>query len=257
MFQLKLETSISACRWPRLIFSVFQTLFRPHELSDLSAQTALPRSRHGRWRGRRGRGRRPHVARWFFSHFGGRGEGGFQVQKQCVGTGGGQHLHGACLRIPRTSLPGPEAQARAWPPHPRCRRPRGPWKWVGCFLCPGAESWGALRLCHPILPRCDRFFSSFSSLSCSPWEVYRAQFYPLGIAVFGKPALRMFLVFPKMGSVLRSGDAAVRRRGGSGFRDVRFPALTLHGVCAATQACDGRTRGGPEALLYWNKIARP
>lgn len=70
MFQLKLETSISACRWPRLIFSVFQTLFRPHELSDLSAQTALPRSRHGRWRGRRGRGRCPHVARWFFSHFG-------------------------------------------------------------------------------------------------------------------------------------------------------------------------------------------
>lgn len=164
MFQLKLETSISDCRWPRSIFSLFQTLFRPHELSDLSAQTALPRSRHGRGRGRRGRGRCPHVARWFFSHFGGRGEGGFRVQRQRAGTGGGQHLRGACLRIPRTSLLGPAAQARAWPPHPRCRRPREPWKWGVLSL--GAESWGALRLrsSHPA-SLCSLLFE-FLSLSC-------------------------------------------------------------------------------------------
>ena len=42
-----------------------------------------------------------------------------------------------------------------------------------------------------------------------------------------------------MGSILRSGDIAVRRRDGSGFRDVRFPALTLDGVSAPTQKCDG------------------
>lgn len=38
LFQLKFETSISDCRWPRLIFRAFQTLFRPCELSDLKVQ---------------------------------------------------------------------------------------------------------------------------------------------------------------------------------------------------------------------------
>lgn len=182
MFQLKFETSISDCRWARLIFGVFQTLFCPCELSDLSAQAAAPRSQHGRWRGPRGPDRCPHLAPLVLQPLLGSGRGWVPSPEAACW----QRWRAASARGTSANpshLPCWAPRSRQQPGH-RTRGAdahEGPGS--GVFPQPGRRELGCSAT--EFIPSCLTVIaSSFSNLSCSPWEVRRAQFYPLGISVY-------------------------------------------------------------------------
>lgn len=140
----------------------------------------------------------------------------------------GSIIAGACLRDPShlTAGPGPGQSLATAPEVPGARRALE----VGCVLSPGAELGCSAAAFIPILPRCARFFSSFSVLAVSLGSLSSSVLSTRNCCLWKTSLKDVPCFFPKMGSVLLSGDRSSEKRGVRRLQRREFPALTLHGV---------------------------